>query len=186
MDAERSVGEGSGSHPAGRCPQRSFQESPQSRSHSLRSHFPRFRNPQSIVQRLSLRALAWYHTKVSPLFPRRCKYFPTCSQYMEIAIRRFGFLRGFPLGVLRLLRCQPWSEGGIDDVPHRYSLFYRFGWSRAHEEPTTEPILTQEGFFSDDAVGEKDHEDEDHEDPSESREPEADSSTGCLLEESRR
>lgn len=63
---------------------------------------------------------------------------------MEIAVRRFGAFRGVLLGVLRLLRCQPWSKGGIDDVPHRFSLFYRFRWSKAHEEPTVEPIITRE------------------------------------------
>lgn len=98
-------------------------------------HFPR---------RFALRALQWYHQRISPLFPARCKYYPTCSQYMEIAISRFGVLRGGLLGLLRLLRCQPWSRGGIDDVPHRYSLFYRFRWSKAYEEPTTRPIITLE------------------------------------------
>jgi putative membrane protein insertion efficiency factor len=103
----------------------------------------------SFLSKVALHFLKWYHVHISSLFPRRCKYYPTCSLYMEIAIRRFGFIRGGLLGLLRLLRCQPWSEGGIDDVPHRYSLFYRFRWSKAHEEPTTQPILTREGFFSD-------------------------------------
>jgi putative membrane protein insertion efficiency factor len=97
-------------------------------------------SPRSLV----LRVLGWYHRRISPLFPARCKYYPTCSQYMEIAIRRFGAFRGILLGLLRLLRCQPWVQGGIDDVPHRFSLFYRFRWSKAHEEPTTEPIIARE------------------------------------------
>lgn len=95
-------------------------------------------------RRMLLRFLDWYHTRVSPLFPARCKYYPTCSQYAEIAVRRFGAFRGGLLAVLRLLRCQPWSRGGIDDVPHKFSLFYRFEWSSAHEPPTTEPIIARE------------------------------------------
>ncbi len=102
-------------------------------------------SPSSLSPRgLVLQALGWYHRKVSALFPARCKYYPTCSQYMEIAVRRFGAVRGILLGLLRLLRCQPWSKGGIDDVPHQFSLFYRFRWSKAHEEPTVEPIITRE------------------------------------------
>jgi hypothetical protein len=59
---------------------------------------------------------------------------------MATAISRFGFLRGGVLGILRLLRCQPWVDGGIDDVPQKFSLFYRFSWSSAHEEPRITPL----------------------------------------------
>lgn len=97
-----------------------------------------------LLQDLLLKALDWYHLRISPNFSPRCKYFPTCSQYMEIAIRRFGAARGLLLGILRLLRCQPWVQGGIDDVPHVFSLFYRFRWSKAYEKPTTRPIITYE------------------------------------------
>jgi putative component of membrane protein insertase Oxa1/YidC/SpoIIIJ protein YidD len=38
------------------------------------------------------------------------------------------------------MRCRPWSDGGIDDVPQRFSLFYRFRWSKAHEEPRLTPL----------------------------------------------
>lgn len=46
--------------------------------------------------------------------------------------------------MLRLLRCRPWSRGGIDDVPRRFSVFYRFRWSKAHEEPRLTPLPTDE------------------------------------------
>lgn len=92
----------------------------------------------------SLALIHWYQRRVSPLFPARCKYYPTCSAYAAIAIKRFGFVRGAALGLLRLLRCQPWVDGGIDDVPRCFSLFYRFTWSKAHEEPTTGAILAQD------------------------------------------
>lgn len=89
---------------------------------------------------LSVRFIAFYQRKISPLFPARCKYYPTCSSYMATAISRFGFFRGGLLGTLRLLRCQPWVDGGIDDVPQKFSLFYRFAWSSAHEEPRVTPL----------------------------------------------
>ena len=55
-----------------------------------------------------------YQRVVSPMFPRRCKYHPPCSQYAVDAIREFGVARGVVLASWRLLRCNPWSHGGVD------------------------------------------------------------------------
>jgi uncharacterized protein len=57
-----------------------------------------------------------YQRFISPLFPRRCKYEPTCSAYALDAVRSFGALRGSVLAVWRLLRCNPLSHGGHDPV----------------------------------------------------------------------
>lgn len=49
------------------------------------------------------------------LIPRgTCKYHPSCSQYAIDAFRQFGLVRGAILGGWRLLRCNPWSDGGVD------------------------------------------------------------------------
>jgi putative membrane protein insertion efficiency factor len=45
-----------------------------------------------------------------------CKYHPSCSQYARDAIRKYGPLLGPPKAVWRLLRCNPWSRGGVDYV----------------------------------------------------------------------
>jgi putative membrane protein insertion efficiency factor len=55
-----------------------------------------------------------YQRVISPMFPRRCKYHPTCSQYAVDAIREWGAVRGLVLAGWRLLRCNPWSHGGVD------------------------------------------------------------------------
>jgi hypothetical protein len=55
-----------------------------------------------------------YRALVSPAFGRRCKYHPTCSQYALDALREHGVLRGLVLASWRLLRCNPWSRGGVD------------------------------------------------------------------------
>jgi len=57
-----------------------------------------------------------YQRLVSPALPRRCKYHPTCSAYAMEAVRRYGILRGLVLAAWRLLRCNPWSHGGVDFV----------------------------------------------------------------------
>ncbi len=57
-----------------------------------------------------------YQRAISPAFPRRCKYEPTCSRYAIDAIRTYGILRGPVLAAWRLLRCNPWSHGGYDPV----------------------------------------------------------------------
>jgi putative membrane protein insertion efficiency factor len=43
-----------------------------------------------------------------------CKYHPSCSEYASLACREFGLLRGAVKAVWRLLRCNPWSRGGVD------------------------------------------------------------------------
>lgn len=74
------------------------------------------------MKRLLLAPIAAYQRLISPLFPRRCRYEPTCSAYAVTAIRRFGVLRGALLAVWRLLRCNPFSNGGFDPVPERFTL----------------------------------------------------------------
>ena len=64
-----------------------------------------------------------YQRVVSPMFPRRCKYHPTCSQYAVDAIREFGVARGAVLASWRLLRCNPWSHGGVD-YAHDQTVFH--------------------------------------------------------------
>lgn len=74
------------------------------------------------MKRLLLATIAAYRRWVSPAFPRRCRYEPTCSAYAATAVRRFGLLRGGALALWRLLRCNPFSHGGFDPVPERFTL----------------------------------------------------------------
>ena len=63
-----------------------------------------------------------YQRLVSPALPRRCRYHPSCSAYAVGAIRRYGVLRGLALAAWRLVRCNPWSHGGVDH-PEDQTLF---------------------------------------------------------------
>ena len=77
------------------------------------------------MKRLALKPIGAYQRWISPLFPRRCCYEPTCSAYAAQAVRRFGLLRGSVLAAWRLLRCNPFSHGGFDPVPERFTLHTR-------------------------------------------------------------
>ncbi len=74
------------------------------------------------MKRLLLAPIAAYQRLVSPALPRRCRYEPTCSAYASQSIRRFGPIRGLLLACWRLLRCNPFSHGGFDPVPDRFTL----------------------------------------------------------------
>lgn len=52
----------------------------------------------------------------------RCRYYPSCSTYAVGALRVHGPLRGSGLALWRLLRCHPWSPGGVDHVPHQRTV----------------------------------------------------------------
>ena len=67
-------------------------------------------------RRLATAPIELYRRVLSPLFPARCKYEPSCSTYAAQAIRELGILRGLVLAVWRLLRCNPWSHGGFDPI----------------------------------------------------------------------
>ena len=50
---------------------------------------------------------------------QRCKYYPTCSNYAIEALRVHGVVRGSGLATWRIMRCNPFSNGGVDPVPPR-------------------------------------------------------------------
>jgi uncharacterized protein len=58
-----------------------------------------------------------YRLTLSGWLGGQCKYYPSCSSYAEEAVRRHGALRGSALAAWRLIRCNPYSKGGVDHVP---------------------------------------------------------------------
>jgi putative membrane protein insertion efficiency factor len=57
-----------------------------------------------------------YQRTLGRMLLPRCRYYPSCSEYAVRAIERYGILRGLVLAGWRLLRCNPWSAGGVDLV----------------------------------------------------------------------
>lgn len=69
------------------------------------------------LQWLGLALIRFYQRFISPLFGPTCRYYPSCSSYAVEAIQLHGFFKGTGLGVWRILRCNPWSRGGVDFPP---------------------------------------------------------------------
>ncbi|MBI9114842.1 membrane protein insertion efficiency factor YidD [Sanguibacter suaedae] len=62
-------------------------------------------------------AVRGYQKYVSPLSGPRCRFYPSCSSYAVTALETHGAVRGSALATWRVLRCNPWNDGGVDDVP---------------------------------------------------------------------
>ncbi len=74
---------------------------------------------------LAARPLLWlvraYQLLISPLLPQTCRYYPSCSAYGVTSLQRFGLVRGTYLMLHRIVRCNPWSAGGVDHVPQTWA-----------------------------------------------------------------
>ena len=69
------------------------------------------------LRRLFVLPIRAYQRVLSPLTPPSCRFEPSCSEYGAQAILAHGVLKGILLGTWRILRCQPFSDGGLDPVP---------------------------------------------------------------------
>ena len=76
-----------------------------------------------IIKKLLLKLIQIYRYFLY-FTPSVCRYEPTCSKYTYIAIERFGVIKGGYLGIKRILRCNPWHEGGYDPVPDEFKWKY--------------------------------------------------------------
>lgn len=82
-------------------------------------------NFRVVFKWLLLAPIKFYQRWISPGLAPRCRYYPSCSSYAVTAITRYGPIRGFAMAAWRVMRCNPWSAGGVDYVPevsHKHSL----------------------------------------------------------------
>jgi len=69
------------------------------------------------MRRLLIFFIACYKTCLSPIMGNNCRFYPSCSSYAQEAIATHGVIKGCYLAILRVARCHPWHEGGVDPVP---------------------------------------------------------------------
>ena len=77
------------------------------------------------MKRILLFMIRFYRRKISPYTPPACRYIPTCSEYAQTAVERFGAVQGGQMALRRVLRCHPLAKGGYDPVPQKISTIIR-------------------------------------------------------------
>lgn len=65
---------------------------------------------------LILGVISVYQRFISPLKPRTCRFYPTCSEYAVLAIKKYGILKGMGKSIIRIVKCNPFHPGGYDPV----------------------------------------------------------------------
>jgi putative membrane protein insertion efficiency factor len=90
-------------------------------------------------------AVKTYRYTLSPLIGFHCRHLPTCSEYSDQALDRFGLWAGGWMTLARLCRCQPWGTAGLDFVPEqlppqsRWYIPWRYGrWRGTNAGPSSE------------------------------------------------
>lgn len=66
-----------------------------------------------------IKTIEFYQNRISNLFEVqgvKCKFYPSCSEYMKQAVKKYGSIKGVLLGIVRLLKCNPFSKGGYDPL----------------------------------------------------------------------
>ena len=80
----------------------------------------------NIAQKSTIKMVKIYKKIISPLFPKKCRFYPTCSEYMIESIKTFGATKGFFMGIARIGRCNHFHKGGYDPVPLNINGEYKW------------------------------------------------------------
>ena len=68
------------------------------------------------MKKIIIKMINWYQKNISLTLERkniRCKYYPTCSEYTKQAIEKYGVIKGIALGIVRIIKCNPFSKGRL-------------------------------------------------------------------------
>jgi putative membrane protein insertion efficiency factor len=67
-----------------------------------------------MIKNLILKTIKFYQKFISPNLGQNCRFYPSCSQFTFLAIKKYGLFWGILKGIKRILKCYPWNKGGID------------------------------------------------------------------------
>ena len=68
------------------------------------------------MRKIIILLIKFYQKAISPFLGRRCRFYPTCSEYTKQAVEKYGALKGLYLGLARILKCHPFHKGGYDPL----------------------------------------------------------------------
>jgi putative membrane protein insertion efficiency factor len=89
------------------------------------------------MQALLIGLVKGYRLLLSPWLGSACRFTPSCSQYSLAALQQHGAAAGSYLTLARLVRCHPWCQGGVDEVPAQApALFSRLLAPPTHKKPS--------------------------------------------------
>ncbi|MFH1841250.1 MAG: membrane protein insertion efficiency factor YidD [Candidatus Nealsonbacteria bacterium] len=66
------------------------------------------------MKSIFLKLIRSYQVIVSPFLGKRCRFYPSCSEYFYQAVKKYGLFKGFFQGLIRIIKCNPWNPGGVD------------------------------------------------------------------------
>ena len=69
------------------------------------------------MKKVFLALIHFYQRFISPMTPRTCRFYPTCSEYTREAIEVYGPIKGLWLGIKRISKCHPFHKSGFDPGP---------------------------------------------------------------------
>lgn len=69
-----------------------------------------------LPRRIEIYMIKVYQKYISSSLGSRCIYYPSCSEYTKQAVDKYGIIKGNILGIYRILRCNPFSKGGVDKL----------------------------------------------------------------------
>ncbi|MFK7807173.1 MAG: membrane protein insertion efficiency factor YidD [Saprospiraceae bacterium] len=72
-----------------------------------------------LLKKIFILPIRFYQVAISPLLGPKCRFTPTCSHYMLMAIQEWGVGKGLWLGIRRIFKCHPWGPHGHDPVPKK-------------------------------------------------------------------
>jgi len=70
----------------------------------------------NMVKNIFIKLIEFYQRRISPYIGNHCKYYPTCSEYAKQAIEKYGAVKGTIKGIIRILKCNPFSKGGYNPL----------------------------------------------------------------------
>ena len=68
------------------------------------------------MRKIMILLIKFYQKAISPFLGKRCRFYPTCSEYTKQAVEKYGALKGLYLGLIRILKCHPFHKGGYDPL----------------------------------------------------------------------